>query len=310
MKSRVAFLACIERGKLEQQGLLLCRSIRRYAGRFANAPIHTFQPRAGLEIAEETADELRALGVEHHTVLLNSRFHGYPIGNKIIVSAFAERFLDEEILVFLDSDTFFAGEPALFDLPGGVDAAAWPVDRKRNGSTGPGDPHDTYWTDLYRVFGVREEPFVESNSDQERIRAYFNSGLVVARRSAGIMNEWLDVFLQMEEDKRLPPDGSMQFLDQVSLAIVLAKRWQRVSQLDWRYNYPLPQRARLAEPARSAGLQEMIHIHYHRWFQKPEFLRLLRPPLDLESDVARWLEPQLPFQPTIDDPMKFRGVER
>jgi hypothetical protein len=309
MKSRVAFLACIERGKLEQQGILLCRSIRRNAGRFANAPIHTFQPRAGMEIAEQTARELRGLGVEHHTNALNREFHDYPIGNKIFASAFAEQELDEDTLVFLDSDTLFAGEPALFDMPDDVDAAARPVDRKRNGSAGPGDPNDAYWSQLYQVFGVRAEPFVETNSDQEPIRAFFNSGLVVTRRSAGIMSEWLDVFRRLEKGKRLPPDGSMQFLDQVALAIVLSKHWPRVSQLDWRYNYPLPQRSRLAEPARSARLDQMIHIHYHRWFQKPDFLKLLRPTLDLESDVARWLVDQLPLPPLIDDPMKFRGVE-
>lgn len=309
MTSHIAFLACIERGKLEQQGLLLCRSIRRFAGRFANAPIHTFQPRAGMQIAEQTAEELRALGVEHHTDTLNRAFHDYPIGNKVIVSAFAEGILDEDILVFLDSDTFFAGEPALFDLPGGIEAAARPVDRKRNGSTGPGDPHDSYWLELQRLFGVPDGSFVETNSDQERIRAYFNSGLVVTRRSTGVMDEWQDVFLRLEREGRLPPDGAMQFLDQVALAIVLARRFARVSQLNWRYNYPLPQRSRLAEPAHSAALDELIHVHYHRWFQKPAFLRLLRPPLQLDNDVARWLEPQLPLPPTIDDPMKFRGVE-
>ncbi len=305
----VAFLACIERGRLEQQGLLLCRSIRRGAGRFTTASIHAFQPRAGTDAGAETVSALRDLDVIHHTDTLNRDFHDYPIGNKIFACAWAAQNLQEDILVFLDSDTFFANEPERIHLASGLDAAARPVDRKRIGSTGPRDPNEAYWKPLYAKFGIANDPCVETIVDGETIRAYFNSGLVAARRSAGIFEEWLDIFRRLMEGNHLPPNGSMQFMDQVALALVLSRRFDRVSQLDWRYNLPLPQRARLSDPARTARLEDMIHIHYHRWFNKPNFLRLLRPPLDLTGDVSRWVEDSLPFQPTIDDPMKFRGVE-
>src|SRR5439155_21712611 len=57
----LAFLACVERGPLEEQTTLLCRSIRRYGGRFRAAPIYAFQPRAGHDIAPETRRTLEAL---------------------------------------------------------------------------------------------------------------------------------------------------------------------------------------------------------------------------------------------------------
>ena len=58
----LAFVACIESGPLEDQTILLCRSIRRFAGRFRDAPIYTFQPRAGTAIARETLDVLNQWG--------------------------------------------------------------------------------------------------------------------------------------------------------------------------------------------------------------------------------------------------------
>ena len=39
----VVFIACVESGNLENQALLLFRSIRKYAGRYKNAPIYSFQ---------------------------------------------------------------------------------------------------------------------------------------------------------------------------------------------------------------------------------------------------------------------------
>jgi hypothetical protein len=45
-----AFVACIERGVLERQALLLFDSIRRYTGHFRTCPIYALSPRAGHSI--------------------------------------------------------------------------------------------------------------------------------------------------------------------------------------------------------------------------------------------------------------------
>src|SRR5206468_1581120 len=50
----LAFVACVEQGSLEEKARLLVRSIRRFAGAHREAPIHTFAPRAGRGIGEET----------------------------------------------------------------------------------------------------------------------------------------------------------------------------------------------------------------------------------------------------------------
>ncbi|MGI9014941.1 MAG: hypothetical protein ACR2GY_11930, partial [Phycisphaerales bacterium] len=171
----LAFLACVEAGPLEAKAILLCESIRRYAGALAHAPIHTFQPRRETAIAPATYEALSQLDVIHHTDLLNHTHHNYAIGNKMFAAAWAEQHVPAELLVFVDTDTFFLNEPAELLLPDGIDAAVRPVDRKRFGSTGPDDEYEPYWQRLYELTSVRACPFVTTAVDGENIRAYFNA---------------------------------------------------------------------------------------------------------------------------------------
>src|SRR5215213_9848897 len=156
----VAFIACAERGTLERQALLLCRSLRRYGGRYARAPFYTFQPRRGTEVSPATLAALGGLGVEHVAERLNADYEDCPYANKVFASAWAEENLGEDVLVFLDSDTVMTGEPSELDLPEGFDAAARPVNNRKLGSTGPGDANEDYWKKLYEICGVAGEPFV------------------------------------------------------------------------------------------------------------------------------------------------------
>lgn len=300
----LAFVACVENGRLESQAILLCRSIRRNAGRFANAPIHTFQPRAGTAIGQPTLVALADLGVQHHADRLNADFSDYPIGNKIFVCAHAERNLSEDILVFLDSDTVFMNEPAAFELESSAQVALRPVDHKNRGSSGPGDAHDLYWIQLYELADVRRDRFINTAVSNERIRAFYNSGLLCARRSAGIFSAWKHCFLRLMQAKHVP-DGQMTFMDQLALAATLSRLEDTaVCLLDPRYNYPLPKRPLLPAAMRYT-LEDLVHVHYHRWFHRPGFLRAVRPPFDDRSEKFRWLERELPLKPLIDDPLRF-----
>ena len=301
---RLAFLACVERGRLESQSLLLCRSIRRNVGRFRDAPIHTFQPRAGTTIEDATLTELRAMGVQHHTDTLNRDFVDYPISNKVFACAHAEQTLDEDVLVFIDTDTVFVNQPDEFDLPAGVHAAVRPVDHKNCGSTGPGARDDPYWRRLYELCGVSRSPFIETAVSAQRIRAYYNSGLVCVRRSVGIFQRWLEHFLLVARVNHLP-NGNIHYLDQLTLATALAQFDNgEVRVLKPNYNYPIPKRP-LLPPVFQYPLDNLVHIHYHRWFNRPNFLREIRPAFNPESEMFRWLDGHLPLQPTIDEALRF-----
>ncbi len=285
MSASISFVACVERGELEAKTLLLCRSIRRFGGRHAGAPIFTFQPRLGTEVAPETVSQLRGLGVQHSTEPLNTSFAHYAIGNKIFASARAEEMARTDIVVFLDSDTVIVDEPRELELRDGIDAGVRPVDIHRSpaepesddhphwrtrfrrvSSSGPGDPMDEYWLRMYGLLGISNEPYVVTTCSRQRIRAYFNSGLIAVRRSAGLFARWRDDFLALMAADHLPRRREVHYLDQLSLAATLTRVWDRVEILGARYNYPLPGRSSVAEPYRSMAPEQLVHIHYNAMF--------------------------------------------
>jgi hypothetical protein len=309
----VAFVACVERGPLEQKTGLLVRSIRRFGGIHRDAPIHTFSPRAGRDITAATRDLFDEGGVTHHEERLNVAFDEYGVGNKIFAAARAEELAAEEFLVFLDSDTVIVAEPGELALGDGVDAAVRPVEfhrwlepdagdqnhwrthHRRAGSAGEAEPGDDYWLRMYELCGIANRPYVETSCDRVRIRAYANSGLVAVRREAGIFGQWLRDFLTLTAAGHRPNGGDMHYMDQLSLAATLARIWGRVQLLDGRYNYPLVGRPLLAEPLRSARLDELVHIHYNTYFHRPGFLASLQPAVEREGEVISWLHGQLPL---------------
>jgi hypothetical protein len=295
----LAFVACVERGPLEDQAVLLARSIRRHAGRFRDAPIYTFQPRAGTAIADETLDALRGLGVAHSTETLNERFAACPYANKIYACARAEELVTEDVLVFVDSDTIFTGEPADLDLPPGVDAAALPVCNRRLASTGPGDPNEPYWQGFYTTCGVTTDARITTVIDGERIRPYFNSGLVAVRRRIGLFERWRADFEALMGAGRIPESTGVAGMDEFSLAVGLTRAIDRVRILDLRYNYPLQwhERRLLRSPWREAQLEDLVHAHYRFYFTLPDYLGILEPPLDPRGEVVRWLREYLPLKP-------------
>jgi hypothetical protein len=155
---------------------------------------------------------------------------------------------------------------------------------------------------MYELAGVTAEPFMTALADSRRVRAFWNGGLIVFRRSAGLAGEWLEFFGLLRERDHLPEAGILN-VDQLSLAAILARRPEAVEQLDHRYNHNLPLRATLPEPERSYELADMVSVHYHAWFNRTGFLEDLRPPLARDSDRYRWLQEYLPLEPTHDRPI-------
>jgi len=296
--SDLAFLICVERGRLESESVLLVESIRTWAGSHSQAPIYAFSPRRGMEPDAETVARLRDLGATHVDETLVERFAEIPIFNKVASSAWAERELDHETLVFTDSDCVFLNQPDEL-LEGDWVAALRPVDRRIAGSRGKGK-NEPFWRKMYAELGVRSEPFVETTVGQMPIRAYWNSGLIAARRSAGLFGAWERALVRLFDaqivQKRWP-----QFMDQLSWAGVTADVHDQIRILSAAYNYPLPHRQAVAPAAQGLALAELVHLHYRLWFHLPGVLGEISPPFDPGEDRYRWLDQRLPLPPTIEE---------
>ena len=296
----LAFVICVESGSLEEQSILLAQSIRKWCGTHADSRIVCVEPRGHSGLHPETLKALEELGVEHRIEKLNDDFRWYAIANKIFTAAWAEQELTEDVVVICDTDTFFINDPIALELSQGV--AGRPVGQKKRGSTGPGDETDPYWERMYKLCGVSERPFTEATLEDETrpIRAYFNSGLVAARREEGVFAAWLSDFRTLMDAEHFPPDGKRN-MDQLSLAVTIARIWDRVEVLEAPYNYMLRRRPKMPEPARSMPLEDLVHVHYRKWLHVPGFVDELEPPIP-DGERIRWLKERLPLHPPGEEP--------
>ena len=298
----IGFLIRVARGKLEAQSVLLAESVRAWGGTLAGASLYAFTSPEDSP-SEETMERLSAHDVSHVELSLDSPYREPPVLNKVFVSAWAERELEHEVLAFVDSDTVFLDEPRELTLDGWL-AATKPVGNSRTaGSTGPGDPNEPYWQRVYELLGVRSWPFVTTTVDRARIRAYWNTGLIAARRSAGLFQAWEEALVRLFEAGCVFKKPVL--MEQVAWAGVIADIHDRVRVLPEEYNYPLPKRTLLPPGVRDLELDELVHVHYHRWGHLPGFLGEVRPPLDSGTDRYRWLEERFPLTPTIDEPFRW-----
>jgi len=289
----LAFVTCVESGSLEEQSVLLAESIRRWGGTHATSRIVCVEPRGNSGLHPATISSLEALGVEHRIEELNNDFRSYPIANKVFAAAWAEEEMTEDVVVICDTDTFFVNDPVALDVSRGL--AGRPVGQKKRGSTGPGDDTDAYWERMYELCGVSERPFTQTTLQETPIRAYFNSGLLAARREEGIFASWLRDFRTLMEAKHFPHDGRRN-MDQLSLAVTLARAWERVEVLEAPYNYMLRRRPKMPEPARSLPFEDLVHVHYRKWLHVPGFLDELEPSFP-EGERLSWLSERLPLRP-------------
>ena len=289
---RIAVLCCTEAGRLERQSVLLCETIRRWAGRFADVPLYSFQPRRGPELARTTRQRFAELGVMHLEGSLNVCVPGYGFGNKAHAAAFAEAFLDHDILVVMDSDMLVLAEPAEFDLPESVDLAIRPEPFKVAG-TNDNDENVEMWDAFERHAGFGgPRRYVETVVSRERIRAYYNSGLIVARRTLGLMRRWHDLTESFATSGVVPQDSRAIFTEQYGLAMAIATLGLEPQILPPTYNYGLPWHAQLPDGVRAGSLEDVVVAHYFHMLDLPgrgeplgRVTGLRRTPRDAEIDA-------------------------
>jgi hypothetical protein len=309
-----SFVLCIENNGIREQALLLCRSIRRYAGRLRDAPILAYAPRPGLGVDAATRRQLEELRVEYVDAPLNTTCPEYPPANRVFAGAHAERCSDAEFLIVTDSDTVWLDEP---ELPLDADAAVRPVDAKGSATRGPGDRFEAYWERLAEVAGITLDrlPMLRSTIGDERIRASYNAGFTIVRRRLGILTRCAELFAaSLGEGLRPYRDSGVEIVastgrvgregseywgsSQTALTLAIWASTDRVLHYpDW-YNLPLHLVA-FDRDVDARWLQRSpVHVHYHWMFDARhhengmELLARLRVPADRRA----WLLERTPFR--------------
>ena len=198
---QIAFVLCLEANRLEPQGLLLCESIRTFGGRYANCSIVGISPRPELALNASAQARLRELDVTYVVEPLNRTGHPYGTINRIVAGAWAETQLATSHLIMLDTDMILIAEPCFEP----ADAGVRPVDTKGSASSGPEDSLDAYWSRICGLAGIALDdlPMMRTTVGDQPIRASYNGGFAVVRRSLNILQHTQDIFFRsLAEDMR------------------------------------------------------------------------------------------------------------
>jgi hypothetical protein len=301
MAGELTFVLVAEAGDLERKAALLVDSIRTFAGPLRDCPVWVVQPRPGKGLSQEVLDRFARHDVVFVSANLNRTWRDYGLANKVHAAAFVESLVAGKTgaLALVDSDMLFLRPPEQLLLDGPEAVAARPVDGVGVGLPS-GKPVDDYWRLHFDTCGVDESRLwdLETTVDRHPVRAYFNSGLVSVRPSRGVFQRWRDNLERLAQDERvgrIPPDspGSF-FLEQASLAATVLANvpCAEVKLLDWRYNYPLRRHASLPRETRASFLDELVAVHYHKWFYNLAWTKVI----PVREPVRSWLMGRLPLQ--------------
>lgn len=311
-EDEIAFLICVEANRLEPQAILLCESIRRFGGRYRQAPILAISPRPHLALGPDARARLEMLGVTYLAEPLNDTGSPYGTINRIVAGAWAERFSPRPYLILLDTDTIFVDEPGFVRAGVGVR----PVDVKGSASSGPDDPLDSYWIRLCEMGGIDPSrlPWLTTTIDQVSIRASYNGGFTVVRRDLGILQKTREIFFASLAERLRPLAGAGLDIQastglvgqeasewwgssQAALSVAIWSRTSDVHIFDERYNIPVHI---LAQPGRSWPMRsscEPIFLHYH-FLAEPQHQAQLRQvirQIGCSPEAVRWVEDRFPY---------------
>jgi len=291
-----SLIFCVEPGILFNQAVLLCESVEKYTGNFFNQK-YAFSPRQQHQLICEEKNILKSLNVRIIDKPLNINYLDYPIANKILACLWAEENLTDDMMVMVDTDTIFLQPPlALNTLDG--DVFMRPVDRPGQSSLGPASEYENYWQKAYQLCQKNiPENMIRTGVNHKLIRPYFNAGFVAYKRHLKLAKTWLECLDILRTHDHHP--NNLRCLDQVALAITTAQF--DITVLPDTYNYPIPLRSKMhSNTMQTYQWDTLVHVHYHRWFQKTGFFDLLNP-LMQSHDIQNWLLKRLPLEPNIDD---------
>ena len=258
----ISFVCCIESGRLESQTLLMIKTLRKFGGRLANCTVFAVKARLGAPLSQTTLGAMRELNV---TYVDDSAYNVAPwfnYSNKPAAVYWAQRNATTDLISWLDSDILIASEPSGLLLESGVDFAA------RAEYLPPaiheGDAKNTpYWQSLCKLIGANfdELPWISLDSPVVKMRAFFNSGAFVWRRSSCFAESYVSAFEKLLKSKLASSSGSAWYADQVVISPVLVKHdisWRHLGLVEHHMVFP----GHIVGPSATPSMKNSSIIHY------------------------------------------------
>jgi len=269
MKEQIVFSSIVYPVKSsEANALLLMESMRQFAGALSQARIWCFLPQYGKQLSTTTRDRLLELNVELIPFDMDSQVLRFPFTAESMATALAESMACDqaELLAWIDSNTIVLQEPKDFLLQDDKSLGFRPVHHTLVGSRYD-EPLDPFWTLVYRRCDVPPDRIfpMTAHVDGERIRPYFNAGLLVVRPEKNLLRTWRDTFFGLyqapdfkefyQQDERYVIFVHQAVLTGVLLSTLTPDEMQK---LPPSYNYPLHLYDEDVTDCRPSRLEELV----------------------------------------------------
>ena len=237
MTAETTLCTCIEAGALEEQVMLLAESLRRFGGRYADLPLVAVRPRAGPRLAGATRRLLASLNVELVEKNL-SAFPWWAMANKPATMEHVDRTAKTPHVTWIDGDMVVLQEPGPFAPPPGIDFIARAGEAHDVASSGHDDRAE-FWQRLCARLDMRFEDFpdVTSYPDEKPIKAYWQGGLLTARREVRFGKVFGEAYAAVLTGDIASKLAGTYHVDQVSVALAVQKGGFTQAHYDPRMNF-------------------------------------------------------------------------
>ena len=288
----LTIVCCVEFGRLEDQTVLMVRSLRAFGGALADVPVLAVIGRSGAPLRKRTREEFERLGVQ----LVRAEASSNPApwlnyANKIAAVTTADMLAGTGQVAWLDSDIFILRAPTGLLLNPGEDLAArchFLPPAVLEGDEG----QVSYWTAICSLFGVdfADVPWVEGTEGFPRQKLSFNSGVFTWRRGSGFADLYADGVKRLLEARIAQRSGEFFTVDQVVFTPLIAAnrlKWRNLSRDD----HCLLMGGFL-EAGTAAPLNDVRLLHYSNSFAAPSRALMERKLAREVPQFWSWLQQQ------------------
>jgi len=279
----LTFAFMLTPGETEREALMLAESIRAFAGDFRESPIRVLAPAVGPEVNQATREGLAALDARLIPFAVDRATLEFPFAGKIFAAAATEVEGETDTLAWMDVDSMVTGDAAELVLGADEQFGYRPVDHTLIGSRWD-EPVDAFWRLIYAHCAVDVErlwPMI-ATVDEQRIRPYFNGGIVVVRPEFGLLQAWRDAFDELHrreafEEFYARSSVYRSFIHQAALAgtVLGSLEPAAMRELSPRVAYPLHMQDDYPPERRVERLDELVSTRYDVFFRDPDWERKL-----------------------------------